>query len=234
MAMQDQDFWRRAGEATPGMLNLGVGLWGNRAARKEGEAELAKAQGPEYQRAMQASQGALASAGSMDPKAAAAERFGAAQGLLKGKDAADEAALMRMLQSKGLLGLSSFDPGQAGAFGVTTAGGPINPIAAAHFAARNARNADMAYKSLNEGEAQIGRMLDRSGALQTQANNQRANTLNARGTIPSKAAGTSELLKGALGIAKETGILKNLPGMIRGLWGTNKWFTSMDPDSIDW
>jgi hypothetical protein len=239
--MQDQDFWRRAADETPGMLNLGVGLWGNNAARKEATNELNTAQGPEYQAAMGASQGALARAGSMDPQAAAQQRYNQAQGLLKGGDAASEDQLMRMLHSRGLLGVSNFNPNQKSIMvpgfdpatmgGMPTGGAAVNPHMAAFYAARNARDGRMAYQSLDEGEAQTDRLLQRSGRLQNQANQGRDSTLQARDTIPSKAAGTAQLLKSGLGLMKETGLLKDLPGMFRsgydwlggktGMWGGN-------------
>ena len=224
MTMQDQDFWRRAADATPGMLNLGVGLWGNRAQRKEAQGDLTAAQGPEYQALMGASQTALGRAGNLDPKAAASERFNAAQGLLKGGDAASEDELMRMLHARGLLGVSNFNPNQKSPLvagfdpatmgGMPTGGAAVNPHMAAFYAARNARDGRMAFDSLREGEQQVDGMLKRSEGLQGQANRQRASTLDARGTIPSKAAGTAQLLKGGLGLAKDTGLLKALPGML--------------------
>lgn len=248
MTMQDQDFWRRAEAAAPGMLELGVGLWGNRAGRKAAQGDLNAAQGPEYQAAMGASQEALRRAGSMDPKAAAAERYGAAQGLLKGGDAASEDQLMRMLHSRGLLGVSNFNPNQksdlvpgfdpATMGGMPTGGVAVNPHVAAFHAARNARDGRMAFESLREGEDQVGRMLDRSGRLQTQANNQRASTLDARATVPSKSVGTAQLLKGGVNLARETGLLKALPGMLgkgydwlggkTGLWGGPEELTNME------
>jgi hypothetical protein len=194
--------------AVPGLVDMGVGLYGMTAGRREAAGRLREAQGPLYDQAMGASGVALSRAGSMDPKAAAAERFNAAQGLLSGTDAASEAALWRNLQAKGMLGLSSYDPG---ASGVSTAGGPINPIAAAHYAARNQRNAQMSYDALNEGEGQIDRMLSRSGRLQNQAANRQSTGLEAARTQPSRAAANMNLLKGATGILKETGML---PGIV--------------------
>jgi hypothetical protein len=119
----------------------------------------------------------------------------------------------------------------------------MNPQMAAFYAARNARDGRMAYDSLNEGEAQIDRQVNRSNSLARQANYGRDAALRARASVPSKAAGTAELLKGGLGLAKETGLLKALPGLFKdgydwlggqtGLWGNN-WFTSDSADSIDW
>jgi hypothetical protein len=213
MATQDTDFWRRMEAGAPGMVDLGVGLWGNRAGRREAQKELNIAQGPEFMNAMNASQGALARAGSMDPKAAAAERFNAAQGLLRGQDAASEDQLMRSLYQRGMLGAANYNPGVEG---ITPNGTAMNPQMAAFYAARNARDGRMAFDSLREGEGQIDRMLGRSSGLQNQANNMRGATQGARGALPSKAAGTMNLLKGATGILKDTGVLKDIPGMLRG------------------
>lgn len=210
--------------AVPGLVDLGVGLYGMTAGRREAADRLREAQGPLYDEAMMASRGALSRAGSMDPKAAAAERFNAAQGLLSGKDAAGDAALWRELQAKGMLGLSSYDPG---ASGVSTANGPVNPIAAAHYAARNQRDAEMAYNALNEGEGQIDRMLGRSGRLQTQAGQRQQTGLEAARTQPSRSAANMNLLKGAAGILKETGML---PGMVST--GKN-WLSGLFGNSLD-
>jgi hypothetical protein len=224
--------------AVPGLVDMGVGLYGMTAGRREAADRLREAQGPLYDEAMAASRGALSRAGSMDPKAAAQERFNAAQGLLSGQDAASEAALWRNLQAKGMLGLSSYDPG---ASGVSTAGGPINPIAAAHYAARNQRNAQMSYDALNEGEGQIDRMLQRSGRLQDQAGNRQRTGLEAARTQPSRAAANMNLLKGASGILRESGML---PGVVStgkdwlsGLFGGGNSFDLSNLSSgfdLDW
>jgi hypothetical protein len=209
MTMADQDFWKRTETAAPGMLQLGAGLWGTNAARREGKDNLAAAQGPEYAAAMGASQGALAQAGSMDPKAAAQERFNAAQGMLASKDATDMQSFQRMLQKQGQGGMATYG-------GVEPGGAPINPQMAAYFAEKNKRDAALAYHSLREGEDQTDRMLNRSSALQNQANQQRASTLGARKAVPSKAAGTANFLKSGIGLAKDTGLLSGLPGMLKG------------------
>jgi hypothetical protein len=213
MTMQDSNFWRQAGEQTPGMLNLGVGLWGTNAARKEGQAALNAAQGPEYQAAMGASRAALGQAGSMDPKAMAQERYNAAQGLLQGQDAKSEADMMRMLHAKGMLGAANYNPGVEG---ITPNGTAMNPQMAAFYAARGARDGRMAFDSLREGEQQVNSLVDRSGKLQSQANAGRASNMAAGKAVPSKAAGTAKLLQSGLGLAKDTGLLGALPGMMKG------------------
>ena len=242
MAMQDQDFWRRMGKAAPGLFDLGVGLYGMSAGNKEAKQRLATAQGPLYQQAMGASGQALTAAGSMDPKAAAAERYNAAQGLLAGQDAASEQQMMRMLQAKGMLGAANYNPGVEG---IAPSNVAMNPQMAAFYAARNARNGRMAYDALNEGESQTDRMLARSGALQRQAAGTQEAGLRGQGTIPSRSKQTVELLKGAGGLLmKNPDVLKDIGGMLgrgfdwlgntTGLWGQPQWFTSMSSDSIDW
>lgn len=241
MTFQDENFWSRMSGAVPGMFDLGTGIYNRNAAIKEAQGRL-NASG--MQQFDQASRQALAAAGNMDPQAFAQQRFNQAQGMLAGKDAADEAAMWRQLQSKGLLGLASHDPGAAGDFGVNTNKGPINPIAAAMYAARDARNADMSYKSLNEGQAQIDRQIDRAGTLGQQAANRQAMAQANR--VPSRSTATKNTLSAASKFMKDTGLMKQIPGMLgSGLdWlknslssfggGGNDWFSSMDADSIDW
>ena len=240
MATQDQDFWRRMGNAAPGLFDIGTGIYGMNAGQKEAQQRLAAAQGPLYQQAMRASQTALNRAGSMDPRAAGAEWLQGQQGLLAGKDAADEDALFRRLYNTGMLGAASYNPGVEG---IKPGGVAMNPQMAAFYAARNARDAKLSTEAMDRGEGQIDRMLDRSGRLQTQAANTQNAGMNAQRALPSRAAATTQLLKGVGGLLKNKDVLKDIGGMLgtgydwlgkqTGLWG-NKWFTSDSPDSIDW
>lgn len=225
------DFWGRVQNAAPGMLDLGLGIYSRNDAQSEAKKRLAGVQGPLYQQAMAGSQTALSRAGSMDPKAAAQERFNAAQGLLAGKDAKTEADLMRMLHAKGMLGTANYNPGVEGIDPSTVA---MNPHMAAYYAGRGARDANLAYKSLGEGEEQIDRMLNRSGVLQNQAANTQNAGITADRRIPSRSAATAELLKGFGGVLKDSGMLgmgtdwlkKTIGGIGSGGWGAM--------NSIDW
>jgi hypothetical protein len=211
MAMQDTDFWRRASNAAPGLFDFGAGVYGMQAGRKEAAKNLQDARGPQYDALMSQSGQVLSQAGGMDPRAAAAERFNAQSGLLAGKDVADEAALMRMLHAKGMLGAANFNPGVPG---VTPNGTAMNPHMAAYYAARGGRDAKMAADSLDAGEAQLDRTIKRSGMLQDQAAAQQRSGLEGVRTQPSRTAANLNLLKGASGLVKDLGGLQGIRSMI--------------------
>jgi hypothetical protein len=211
MAMMDQDFWRRASKAAPGLFDLGIGAYGMSAGQKEAEQRLQGARGPAYDQAMNASAEALTRAGNMDPNAAAAERYKAQTGLMAGKDAADETQLMRMLQSRGLLGAANYNPGVEG---IAPSGTPMNPQLAAFYAARGGRDAKIAADSLDAGDQRVNMMLQRSGMLANQAANQQRSGLAAASTQPSRVAGTVNLLKGASGILKDLGGVSGAKGLL--------------------
>jgi hypothetical protein len=97
-------------------------------------------------------------AGGLDPKAHAAERLAAQQALLAPRRAAEDAANLRKLQAKGLLGSGSFATGLPG-------GTAANPLLAATEAARSQADAESAYRSLSEGEAYLDRLLGRSKGM---------------------------------------------------------------------
>jgi hypothetical protein len=238
-------FWNKAG---PGLFDFGIGMYGRGAGQKEAAANLNAARGPLYDQAMAASGQALSAAGSMDPNVAAAEHLRKQQGLLAGKDLADEDQVMRMLHARGMLGAATYNPGVEG---VTPNGMPMNPQLAAFYAGRGARDARMAADSMDRGEAQIDRMVNRSGMLQRQATDRQTSGLEAARSQPSRSAANMNLLKGASSILKDTGILKgdtsilkdiggmfssgaNWLGNSTGLWGQPQWFTSGSADSIDW
>lgn len=233
MATSFADFWadpRSRNQVYGGMLDFGIGAYGMQAGRKEAEQKLRAAQGPLYDASMAASGRALGQAGSMDPQAFAQQRFDAQRGLLSGVDAKSEADLMRQLQAKGLLGVSNYNPGVEGIAPGTTA---MNPHLAAFYAARNARDARMSADSLDAGQAQIDRYLKRSGMLQQQAANRQSTGLEAQRTQPSRSTANMNLLRGAAGILKDTGML---PGMVStgkdwlsGLFSGN----DFDLDSFD-
>lgn len=206
MASDFQDFWadpRNRNETYGGMFDLGVGLYGMRQSRREAEDKLRRAQGPLYNEFMQGAGTALGRAGSMDPKAAAAERFAAQRGLLSGVDAKSEADLMQMLAGKGLLGLSTYNPGVEG---IAPSGTAMNPQMAAFYAARNARDARMSADALDAGEGQIDRMLNRAGLLQRGATGLQESGLRAQDTQPSRTLQNLALLKGTSGLLKDTGL----------------------------
>lgn len=206
-ARVDTDFWRQLG---PGLFDLGTGIYSRNQASREADTRLREARGPLYDANTAGAQRALAQAGSMDPRAAAQEQFAAQQGLLAGPDAASEDQLMRMLNSRGLLGVSSFNPGVEG---ITPNGTAMNPHVAAFQAARNARNAKMAADSLAAGEAQLDRQINRAGMLQGNAARAQQTGIQANGMRPSRAAGNSEMLRGIGGLLKDTGLMKELPGL---------------------
>jgi hypothetical protein len=213
MAMQDSDFWRRMGNAAPGLFDVGAGVYGMQGAQKEARQKIEGARGPLYDQALTGAGEALTRAGSMDPKAAAAERFAANQGLLAGKDAADETALMRALHAKGMLGAGVYNPGVEG---ITPGSAPMQPQLAAFYAARGGRDAKMAADSLDQGEAQIDRMLKRSGMLQDQAAAKQRSGLEAAKLQPSRTAANLNLLKGLGGLFKDVGGVKGVTGLFSG------------------
>jgi hypothetical protein len=206
------EFWNRMERAAPGLLDAGLGVYTRNRANAEAQSRLRAAQGPLYDANMAGAQTALARAGSMDPRAAAQERLDAQRGLLSGADAKSEADLMRMLHSKGMLGVANYNPGVEG---ITPSGVAMNPHVAAFHAARNARDAKMAAGSMDAGEAQLDRMLDRSGMLQRNAAAQQQTGLQAQRTQPSRAASNAELLKGIGGVLTN----KDIWGRSGGLFG---------------
>jgi hypothetical protein len=182
------DFWGRMNKAGPGMIDMGLGLFGQRQAQNEAAQRLRAAQGPAYQGAM--------SVASADPAAAATKDFKAAQGMLAGVDAKSEADLMRMLYAKGMLGVANYNPGVEGIAPSATA---MNPHMAAYYAARGGRDAKMALDARDRAEMSQGRALDRAGQAQRIG-------MDAQGSQPSRSAATMNLLKGASGILKDTGM----------------------------
>lgn len=201
------EFWNRIdkGALGEGLFNIGTGVYGRNAGNKEAAGKLRTAQGPLYDQNMALSGSVLSRAGGFDPKAAAKERFDTQRGLLAGTDAADEQGLMRMLQSKGLLGLSNFNPGVEGIDPSETA---MNPHMAAFYAARNARDRKMSADSMELGEAQLDRQINRAGTLQRNAANTQNAGITAQMTQPSRSAQNMEILKNVGGVLKNSGLFK--------------------------
>lgn len=208
MATSYDDFWGRLKGATPGLFDLGAGLYGANAANKEAASRLRAAQGPLYDQQMGMASGMLTQAGNFDPNTAARARFDQAQALLAPKDAKDAAALQRMLYARGQGGAASYT-GVDGASG----GQPVNPQMAAYLQEKNRRNAAMAYDSLDQGDRMLTGMLGRANTLQQGAANAQATGLAAQGTQPSRAAQQMNLLKGAAGVLGKAGAFKPLQGM---------------------
>lgn len=198
MATSFEDFWadpRSRNQVYGGMLDIGIGLYGRNAGRKEAAQRLNETPYADFNTA---SRTALSRAGSMDPIAAGQERFDAAKGLLAGSDAKSLDDLMRRLHVTGQSGLASYS-GQEG-------GAAVNPQLAAYYKAKADRDAKLAYDSLGYGEDQIDRQLNRSGMLQRTASGLRSEMPQ-----PSRSTANMNLLRGAAGVLKDTGML---PGMV--------------------
>ena len=90
-------------------------------------------------------------AGDFDPKAHAAERYAAAQGLLAEGDAQAQSGLMMDLYNKGGFGLRTNQKG--------------NPYVADFQDSVNDRNAKMSYNSLREGESYLDNLINRGTGL---------------------------------------------------------------------
>lgn len=190
------DFWGRLNKAGPGLLDLGVGLYGRTAGAKEANAKVDAAQGPLYQQAMGGAQQMLGR--TMDPRAAAKERLDMEMGLLKDSDAASEADFMRKLYARGMLDMSTFD----------TKGGAMNPHVYAYQKALADRNAKMASESLDKGENAVTANIQRAGQLQGTAGNTQNTGMIAQRARGSDTLRNMELLKKGAGILKDTGMLQ--------------------------
>ena len=216
MAQAPQSWWSQFGQQYgPGLLSgaleLGGSLYGQRREAAGREAALRRAQGPLYNQQQQLAGQSLALAQGADPQAMAAERFAAQQALLAPGEEAQRQDLMRQLQAKGLLGLSSHAavPGV-----VTTPGQPVNPYVASLLAAQQTQRAKSAFDSLREGEGYLDRLIDRSGMLQRGAQGARSTgqmALQQAQIGGRKPNITDLLLKGGMSI------LKN-PRAQRGIW----------------
>ena len=206
-------FWDSIG---PGLVNTGLGVLRKRYDKKDQDERQRRAQGPLYDQQIGLAGTALNRAASLDPQAVAQERFNAQQALLAEGDRGAEEALMRRLVAQGQSGIASYG-GQAGA--QQTPGQPINPQLAALYAAREARNAQSAFDSLNEGEAQIDRQVQRANTLSGQAENTRATRLP---TTPSRPSTTSQILSGAAKLLQQPNAIPGLFSAVGDIWGSLK------------
>lgn len=207
------DFWDTFGKAAPGMFGTAAGLWAKNAAQKEAEDRLRQVQDPLYAQQQAAAQKSLALAGSMDPKALAAERLKAEQDLLAPKDAADLTDLQQRLYTTGTAGLGTYNSGSG------TPGMLVNPGMNAYYAAKMDRDRMLAADALNQGESYLDRLNARAGTLQNQAIwRQRAN-MEAQRTIPTSTDKTLELLKSGIGMAKDFGLFGKGLDWLRGQFG---------------
>lgn len=224
MAVQPTtSWWQQFGDQFgPGLLGVGANIFGERAAGRQQQQMVRDLRGPLYGTEQALAGRSLALAGSMDPRAAAAERFAAQQQLLAPGEEAQRQELMRMLQSQGLLGLSSYGaiPGV-----VTTPGQPVNPYVASLLAAQGTQRAKSAYESLNEGEQQLDRLIGRSNTLQSGGRAATNAALQAKLLAP-RPSTASTLLRGASGLLQNPRVqqgvwdlLKKGTGMFTGLFG---------------
>lgn len=207
------DFWSKAG---PGLLDFGAGMYSRNAAMKEAEERLKRAQGPLYGQQMNAAGGMLNQAAGFDPNAAATERFNAQQALIKPVQDKQFADVLRTLHAKGQLGMGTYEQGLEG--GSTGAGMLANPKLAAFFAAQNAQRSKDAYSAMDQGQAYLDKLLNRAGMLQRGAGDTQRMGLEAMRTQPSRATANNQLLKGGLGILKDSGVMSDIfkPGGMIG------------------
>jgi hypothetical protein len=208
--MATSSFWDGLGT---GLLQTGVGVLAGKESEKAMLERLKAARGPLYDQEIGLASKSLALAGGMDPKAAAAERFAAQQGLVAPSNEADEQALMRKLQAKGMLGVASHGavPGTA-----QTPGVAMNPHMAALFAAQAGAKNKAAYDSLNQGEAYLDNLLKRSNTLQSGANQRAAQVYQ---MTPAKQSTSSRLLQGAGSLLGNADISKAIGGLFSGMFG---------------
>ena len=105
-----------------------------------------------------------------NPQTFATDRYNSAQALLAPGDQLAEQDLMQQLFNKGGFGLTTNTPASAtpGAGGSVLPGSGsvgVNPYAATFLNSRNARNADMSYRSLSEGESYLDNLIRRQSGL---------------------------------------------------------------------
>jgi len=211
--MATSSFWDGLGT---GLLQTGVGVLSGKESEKAMLERLKAARGPLYDQEIGLASKSLALAGNMDPKAAAAERFAAQQGLVAPSNEADEQALMRKLQAKGMLGVASYGavPGTAPQPGVA-----MNPYLAALYAAQAGAKNKAAYDSLGEGERYLDQLINRSQKLQA-APVDRASAMYRM--TPLKQSTSSRLLQGAGSLLSNPEIVKGIGGLFSGLFGGSK------------
>lgn len=213
--MTYDDFWSKV---TPGLLNLGLGLYNKNQAQNEAESRLRAAQGPVYKAATDGATGLLSAAGA-NPDALAADRFAQQQALVKPVQDRQLADLQAMLRARGQLGIGVYNPGIEG---FSPNGMLVNPQLAAYYAAQAGQRSKDAYNSLDAGQTYASNLVNRAKSLQDLASNAQQTGIQAQNTQPSRATGTAELLKGGLGVLKDAGVFNNLPGMLSSGWDSIK------------
>lgn len=195
----------------PGMIGAGTGLFANNMGQHEGAARLARAQGPLYNQDVAAASNQLAQAGNFDPQAFAADRFQKQQALLNPVYQKQTDDYMRALYAKGMLGISTYNPGVEG---ITPNGTAMNPHMAALFAAQNAQRAKDAAASMDAGQTYLNNLVNRSGALQRQAYGTQQAGIQGQGMIPSRTAGTQQFLGGLGRVLGDSGATKAIVGAL--------------------
>jgi len=208
-------------------------LYGQQRQASEREKLLRRTQGPLYDQQQKLAGESLSLARGADPKAMAAERFAEQQKLLAPGNEADMNNLMQMLQSRGLLGLSSY----SAVPGTQQQGAPVNPYVASLLAAQQGAKSRSAFDSLKEGEQYLDQLVRRGGALSGQAQQGQAAQQYAlqqaqiRGRKPNI---TDTLLKGGMKLLGNKPAqdaiweqLKRVPGLL-GFGGGGDYFGGTD------
>ncbi len=238
----NDDFWSKAG---PGLLDFGLNLYSKSAAEREAEERLKRARGPLYNQGQDAAQLALGQATTtmgqatnFDPDKYAAEHFAKQQALMKPVQDRNFADITRALYAKGQLGTGVYNPGVEG---IEASGMLMNPKLAAFFAAQNAQRSKDSLTSMEAGQSYLDRLLKRAGAAGQNASTAAQIAANAQSTglagervLPSKSTSNAQLIKGGLGVLKDTGILGDIfkpGGMISS--GTD-WLKSIFSGSGGW
>jgi hypothetical protein len=111
-----------------------------------------------FDKYLQGATAQIGQAGGFDPRALGQERFNAQQALLAPQRAKQQADMMRNLQAKGLLGSGTYNSGLPGE-------GASNPFMAALSGANAQADAQLAARSLDEGENYLDRLMKRSSGL---------------------------------------------------------------------
>lgn len=106
-----------------------------------------------------------------NPQTFAQDRYNSAQALLAAGDTTAEQGLMQQLYNKGGYGLSVNTPAAAtpGAMPGSVQAGQgtvgVNPLLSSFLNERNARNANMSYRSLSEGESYLDNLIRRQKGM---------------------------------------------------------------------
>lgn len=154
----------------PGNVTTGVGSTRIDPATGQVTYDLSQPYQTARDQAFKASEGMFGQIGSFDPRAHATERYNSALGLMAEGDAQRNNQLMNDLYSKGGFGLTLNQQAAASAApggGVTPGTGTVgvNPYVDTFLNATNRRNAELSYKSLNEGESYLDNMIRRQQGM---------------------------------------------------------------------